>query len=221
MKPSPDITIRFLGYSGFQITRENSTIVVDPPTPQSGNIDGELVYCTHPHPDHTMGIKPFMENNPEAKLVANKQVTKNFKQCQDRTITINAGETYQHKQWEFQFIETKHGFLNPINMGVIIRNGVWSFGHPGDAESFEGFYSSKLKLFAVPIVGMFTASPNRAISELTKFTSPPTNVIVMHWFFRNPLRFCKKLSIELPETYCIIPKKGKPLITRFEHESNR
>jgi L-ascorbate metabolism protein UlaG (beta-lactamase superfamily) len=216
-----DVQIRFLGNSGFQLTQENSNILIDPPNPKSGNIDGELVYCTHHHPDHTRGIKPFMDRNPEAFLIANTQVSNIFKQYSERTITINAGVTYQNKQWEFQFIDSKHGFLNPINIGVIIRSGGWSFGHPGDAASFEGFFSSELSLFAVPIVGIFTASPNRALSELKKFTSPPTNVIVMHWFFRNPRIFCKRLSFELPETYCIIPEKGKPVITRLEHESNR
>ena len=66
-----DLKVRFLGQSGFQLTKGRSTILIDPADRRSGDVDGDLVYCTHGHPDHTGGIPTFMERNPEATLLAN------------------------------------------------------------------------------------------------------------------------------------------------------
>jgi L-ascorbate metabolism protein UlaG (beta-lactamase superfamily) len=209
MVPSSGISIRFLGNSGFHISKGGSSILIDPPEKKSGDIDGGLVYCSHRHFDHTGGIAAFMERNPEAVLVTNKQVSKLFKQYEDRIITIYDGDTYQHNGFNFQFIKSKHGFLNPLNIGVIIREDGFSFGHPGDTASFQGFYQYDLDWFAVPIIGLFTSSPSRALAELKKFNVLPGSVVVMHWWYRDPVSFCKKLSRELPEVRCIVPENGK------------
>ena len=54
------IQVRFLGQSGFQLTKGGSSILIDPPDRRAGDLDGELVYCTHRHPDHTGGIPYFL-----------------------------------------------------------------------------------------------------------------------------------------------------------------
>ena len=207
----PDLKVRYIGQSGFQLTKGNSTILIDPADKKAGDIEGDLVYCTHRHYDHTGGIQSFMERNPEAVLLTNEQVSKQFRQFTDRTVLAQDGESYHHGSCEFQYIESKHGLINDLNLGVIVRNGDDSFGHCGDTVSFEGFSSSQLETLAVPISGIFTASPSGAISELRKFEQPLPTIVVMHWVIRNPNSFCERLSKEFPDARCIVPEKGELL----------
>lgn len=203
--------VRFLGWSGFLVTKDGSGILIDPYDKQSGEVDGDVVYCTHNHPDHVGGIATFMDRNPEAVLVANQQVTDRYSQYSDRTVVAEDGASHRHGEWDFKFIEAKHGFLNPLNLGVVIRNGGVSFGHCGDAADFSGFASTQLDILAVPIVGMFTASPARALSELKRFEQPLPVIVVMHWVFRDPHGFSERLSAMFPGARCIVPVKGEPL----------
>jgi L-ascorbate metabolism protein UlaG (beta-lactamase superfamily) len=206
-----NLKIKYLGQSGFQLFKDDSAILIDPGNKIAGDTTGDLVYCTHQHIDHTGGINSFMERNPEAILLTNEQVSKQFKKYQDRTVLAYDGETYHHGLWEFQFVESKHGLLTDLNLGVIIRNGDDSFGHCGDTVTFEGFSSHQIDSFAIPITGLFTASPSKAISELRNFKKPLPIIVVMHWVFRDPNKFCKRLSIEFPGTRCIVPHKGQLL----------
>ena len=203
-----NLKVRYLGQSGFQLTKGNSTILIDPFDKKESDVEGDLVYCTHRHYDHTGGISIFMERNPEAFLITNKQVSEQFSQFANRTVLAFDGESYHHGPWEFSFIESKHGLVNDLNLGVIIRNGDDSFGHCGDTITFEGFSSSNLDAFAIPIAGIMTTSPSKAISELRKFEKPLPTIVVMHWTIRNPQNFCKKLSKAFSNVRCIVPKKG-------------
>jgi L-ascorbate metabolism protein UlaG (beta-lactamase superfamily) len=206
------LKVRYIGQSGFQLTKGDSTILIDPADKKAGDIEGDLVYCTHRHYDHTGGIPSFMERNPEAVLLTNEQVSKQFRQFADRTVIAQDGESYHNGPWEFLFIESKHGLIkNELNLGVIVRNGDDSFGHCGDTVTFEGFSSTQLDTLAIPIVGILTASPSGAISELRKFEQPLPTIVVMHWVFRNPNSFCKRLSKEFPDARCIVPEKGELL----------
>lgn len=175
-----DLKVRYIGQSGFQLTKGNSTILIDPADKKAGDIEGDLIYCTHRHGDHTGGIPYFMERNPEAILLTNEQVNQPFGQFADRTILARDGESYHHGSWEFLFIESKHGLINDLNLGVIVRNGDDSFGHCGDTITFEGFSSSRIDTIAIPITGILTASPSGAISELRKFEQPLPTIVVMH-----------------------------------------
>jgi L-ascorbate metabolism protein UlaG (beta-lactamase superfamily) len=207
-----ELHVRFLGQSGFQLTKGRSTIVIDPPTKKAGNINGELVYCTHGHIDHTGGVKNFLERNPNAIFLTNEQVATQFKQFSDRTVIAHNGGLYMHGEWKFTFIEGKHGLFNTTNLGVVVSNGDDSFGHCGDTVTFEGFYSTRLDTLAIPITGIVTTSPLEAISELQKFDQPLPTILVMHWVLRNPDRFCRRLTREIPGTRCIVPTKGIPLL---------
>ena len=71
-----DLQVKFLGMSGFQLTKGGSSILIDPPNRKAGDVDGELIYCTHRHSDHTGGISSFMERNSDAILLTNEQVAK-------------------------------------------------------------------------------------------------------------------------------------------------
>ena len=97
------------------------------------------------------------------------------------------------------------------NTGVVINEGDFSFGHPGDAVNLEGFYHYDLDLLAVPIGGAFTASPNRIIDEITHFKKYPKRLVPMHWLVRSPKSFCKKIVERFPEIECIVPAKGEYL----------
>ncbi|UCD45020.1 MAG: MBL fold metallo-hydrolase [Candidatus Bathyarchaeota archaeon] len=207
-----NLQVRFLGQSGFQLTKGGSSILIDPSVKKAGDVDGKLVYCTHRHPDHTGGITRFMERNSDAVLLTNEQVARVFRQFSDRTVMAHDGGSYRHNEWEFQFIEARHGlFAREKNLGVIVRNGDDSFGHCGDTVTFEGFSSIQVDTLAIPITGILTASPVGAISELKKFDQPLPTIVVMHWGFRNPDSFCRRLSREIPGTRYIVPKKGELL----------
>lgn len=204
-----DFQIRFLGQSGFHLSKGGSSILIDPLNKKAGDINGELVYCTHEHADHTGGITSFMNRNSNALLLTNKEVARKFKQFSDRSVIAYNGGLYRHGEWEFQFIEAKHGLFNNINLGVIVRNGEDSFGHPGDTVTLEGFSSPRIDTLAIPITGIVTVSPTAAILELKKFIQPLPTIVVMHWVLRNPDNFCQNLSREIPGTRCIVPTNGE------------
>ncbi|MBT4321266.1 MBL fold metallo-hydrolase [Candidatus Bathyarchaeota archaeon] len=191
------------------MSKGGTSVLIDPFDSKSGEVDGEVIYCTHCHPDHVGGIPSFMERNPDAILMTNEQVAGKFKQFSDRTVIARDEESYKHGDWEFQFIAAKHGILRDLNIGVIVRNGDETFGHVGDTITFEGFISAMVDTIAVPITGILTTSPSQAITELKKFQPHPQTVVVMHWAFRNPKSFCRRLSVELPNVKCIVPKKGE------------
>jgi len=205
------LEVRFMGQSGFLLSKGGSSILIDPTDKRSGEVDGDIVYCTHNHPDHVGGIATFMDRNPEAVLVANQQVTDHYRRYADRTVVAVDGGSHLHGEWGFSFIEAKHGFLNALNLGVVIRNGGDSFGHCGDAVDFSGFASTQLDTLAIPITGMLTASPARALSELKMFEQPLPTIVVMHWAFRDPHGFSERLSAMFPGARCIVPVKGEPL----------
>lgn len=205
------LKVRFLGQSGFQLSKDDSSILIDPFDAKSGDIDGDVVYCTHGHPDHVGGITKFMVRNPVAVLVANEQVAKQFKAYSNRTVIAKNGGNYIHGAWEFRFIQLRHGILRDMNMGVIISNKGDSFGHLGDTVTYDGFYHERLDTIAIPITGGVTTSPGKAIDELKQFDKPLPNIVVMHWAFRNPGNFCKRLEKEIPGTQCYVPQKGKLL----------
>jgi L-ascorbate metabolism protein UlaG (beta-lactamase superfamily) len=184
--------------------------LIDPSNKKSGDIDGDLVYCTHRHLDHIGGVPRFMERNQDAILLTNEQVARQFDQFFDRTVLASDGGSYQYGEWEFQFIKSKHGVFNDVNLGIVVRNGEDSFGHCGDTVAFNGFTSLLIDTLAIPIAGILTTSPSKAINELKKFNHLPT-IVVMHWVIRNPRNFCRKLSQEIPGIKCIIPEKGKLL----------
>lgn len=206
-----DLKVKYLGWSGFQLCKGNSSILIDPFDKKSGNIDGKVVYCTHGHPDHVGGIPTFLDRNPDAILIANEQVAGQFKRYSDRTIIAQDGGSHRHGEWEFQFIEARHGFLRDNNLGVVVRNGEETFGHPGDTITLEGFSSTKVDTLAIPITGVVTTSPSKAISELKKFEKPLPTIVVMHWVFRNPKSFCRRISSLFPHAKCIVPEKGELL----------
>lgn len=202
--------IRYLGQSGFILETDFSTLLIDPPKRQDGEVDGQLVYCTHKHSDHTSGIAPFMKRNADAILVCNAQVASKFMEFNDRTVVINADKTFHKTPWSFRFIEGTHGMMKGIeNTGVVISDTDSSFGHPGDTTTLAGFYQREVDYLAVPISGAVTASPKKIIEELAFFKRYPQVVIPMHWLVRKPKTFCKKLRVRFPEIQCIVPEKGK------------
>jgi L-ascorbate metabolism protein UlaG (beta-lactamase superfamily) len=201
-----------LGNSGFEFSNNSSTLIIDPANKKSGQLKGEFVFCTHNHFDHIGGVKPFLEMNPEAKLIGNNQVLEKFDDYSERTILAEVGETITLGPWSLEFIKNRHGFFGSVqNTGIIIRSDDLSFGHPGDGVYFKGFYNVGLKYMAVPIVGGFSASPKRALTELMKFADPKPIVIPMHWVFRNPNSFCHKLSTTIDGIQCIVPEVGQSI----------
>ncbi|MFX1510501.1 MAG: MBL fold metallo-hydrolase [Promethearchaeota archaeon] len=210
MQTKPLLT--FLGNSGFLLEFQDSSIVIDPQNKASGDREGDIVYCTHDHPDHTGGVNVFMEQNPVAFLMGSTQVAKKFKHWTHRTIVVSSGEFVQQGPWSLRFIEEPHGVTKgKMNLGVIVRTDEFAFGHVGDAVRFGGFARAKLDVLAIPIFGGFTASPKRAIEELTKFDRPLPTIVPMHWVFRSPKGFCKHFKTEFPKAKCLIPEKNKKL----------
>ena len=206
----PQIT--FLGQSGFHLVLETGSIVVDPKDKESGDRDGDILYCTHKHFDHTGGVNAFLQRNAEAVFVANEQVAKTFSKWSERTIIVQPGNTYSSGPWSFKFVECKHGLFRKINdVGVVVQIGGFSFGHPGDSTILLGFGDFELDVLAVPISGAVSTSPDCAVSQISQFKTLPKTVVAMHWLFRKPEGFCQKVREELPSVRCIVPKDGELL----------
>lgn len=206
------ITIRYLGQSGFLLESEGQSLLIDPKDKKSGDVDGDIVYCTHVHFDHTAGVRPFLERNPEAKLLGNQQVIDKFSKLKERAITVSIDELFSKGPWTLEFVKGRHGFFKSVeNIGVIVRMSGFTFGHCGDAVDFTGFADKNLDLFAIPICGGFAASPKRALSELARFNQPLPKIVVMHWLFRRPTGFCKRFKASFPDAHCIVPTNGELL----------
>ena len=209
----PKPTITYLGQSCFLLEFESLRILIDPGNKANGKIKGDVVYATHRHVDHTAGIDEFLElNGVSTILIGNEQVTKSYKKWGDRVKTIKEGELFSIGDLTLEFIAAKHGlFRGEKNLGLIITSQDFKFGHLGDGVSFEGFVDKKVDILAIPISGIVTASPKRAIQEITKFEHLPSVIVPMHWLFRSPKGFCKNLSKIHPQVKCIIPRKGEIL----------
>lgn len=210
MSELPRIT--YLGQSGFFIETFGSKLLIDPPNKKSGDLEGDLVYCTHKHFDHTGGVKPFLTRNPNAILLGNEQVTETFSQFGNRVKMVRDGETFEFKSNTFSFTKLDHGtFKSVYNLAVEIRVGDFSFAHCGDAVSFEGFPSSLVDVLAIPISGAFAASPKRALEMIMNLQEPLPTIVPMHWLMRSPKSFCKKLHDMKPDVNCVVPSNGEPL----------
>ena len=208
------VEITYLGHASFLLEYNESRLLIDPGNKQNSRTEGNIVYSTHYHWDHTAGINDFLKiNEPNAVLIANKQVTKDYSKWGDRVITVEDGDKLTRGEWELKFIKGRHGFFRGVNnLGIIVKTPSISFGHLGDSISFEGFINEQIDALAIPIGGIFAASPKGAIKELEKFNQLPKSVIPMHWLWRRPTGFCKKLTRKFPDTKCIIPKKNEKIL---------
>ncbi|MFW9979261.1 MAG: MBL fold metallo-hydrolase [Candidatus Thorarchaeota archaeon] len=202
--------IKYLGQSGFTLESEFSTMIIDPSRKEDGDAKGEIVYCTHHHSDHIRGVRTFLEKNNDAILVCNAQVASKFESFNERITVIDSEKTFHKTPWSLRFVEGKHGLAKGVeNTGVIISEGEESFGHPGDTINLEGFYHRKVDILAVPIGGVFTASPTRIIDELAHFKEYPRRIVPVHWLLRNPKSFCRRISERFPDIQCTVPEKGR------------
>ncbi|MHA2378895.1 MAG: MBL fold metallo-hydrolase [Candidatus Thorarchaeota archaeon] len=207
----PQIT--FLGQSGFHLVLDLGSLIVDPKDKESGDRDGDILYCTHKHLDHTGGVGTFLERNADAVFVANEQVAKTFSKWSERVVVVQPGDTYSNGPWSFKFIECKHGVFRNINdVGVVVQTGDFSFGHPGDSKTLLRFGDFEIDVLAVPISGAVSTSPKSAVSQISQFKTLPKTVVPMHWLLRNPKGFCAKMSKDLPSVRCLVPNEGEVLI---------
>lgn len=204
------LDITYLGQSGFVLQTNTSRLLIDPRNKKAGDTSGDIVVATHQHPDHTGGVETFLKRNPEAVFICNKQVSDRFEKWRDGIILAVPGEVVTQGSWTLSFVKGRHGFFSGIqNTGVIIRTKSLSFGHAGDSVDFQGFSQEKMDVLAIPISGMFAASPKRALKELKAFLQPLPIIIPMHWLLRSPSGFCKKFKMEFPDGRCIVPKDGE------------
>jgi len=205
--------ITYLGQSGFYIETADSKLLVDPRNKKSGDLEGDLVYCTHKHFDHTGGVKTFLERNPNAILVGNEQVTGNFTQFGDRVNTVRDGEPFEFESHSFSFTRLKHGVFKGIyNLAVEIDTSGFTFAHCGDAVSFDDFPTSSVDMLAIPISGAFTASPKKALEMILNLPKPLPTIVPMHWLMRKPESFCRKLREIHTDANCIVPLDGELLV---------
>lgn len=210
MPENPIIT--FLGQSGFFIETSLGKILVDPQNKKSGDRDGDIVYCTHRHMDHVGGVDTFLTRNPNAILIGNEQVIEKFSKWGERTKVVNHGDSLEFRGCVFEITNLRHGvFAKELNSAVVLRIGGFSFAHCGDAVSFEGFPTSSVDLLAIPIGGVFAASPKKALDMIMNLQEPLPTIVPMHWLVRSPKSFCKKLKDMKPNANCIVPSDGEPL----------
>ncbi len=125
---------------------------------------------------------------------------------------VNDGEIFKLDPWSFHFTQLRHGiFRGIVNLAFVVCTGSFSFAHCGDAVEFHDFPKQPVDVLAVPISGVFTASPNKALKMVAGLEEPRPKIIPMHWVIHNPSGFCKKLRELIPEVKCVVPVDGKPL----------
>ena len=57
-----------MGHSCFLLEYNESKLLIDPGKKHHSETDGDIVYSTHYHYDHTSGIERFLEkNSPDAE----------------------------------------------------------------------------------------------------------------------------------------------------------
>jgi L-ascorbate metabolism protein UlaG (beta-lactamase superfamily) len=201
--------IRFLGQSGFHIQFGTKGLLIDPSDKKSGDIVGDVVYCTHKHFDHTRGVGPFLERNPEAVLVANRQVIAALDEWRERAVEAKLGEQLSFDDFTLEFVEGQHGFFRGIVVyGIIVRSENFSFGHCGDSVTLDGFHDKELDVLALPISGVVATSPKSAVEQLGNFSLPLPTIIPMHWLFRKPKSFCNLFHKKFLDGKCVIPEDG-------------
>jgi L-ascorbate metabolism protein UlaG (beta-lactamase superfamily) len=210
MSLKPKIT--FLGTSGFLIEAGDSKLLIDPVNKKRGDVEGDLVYCTHNHFDHIGGVQTFLERNPEAILVGNKHVLSKFPEFENRSKLVSEGESFEYKSFSLSFTKLDHGvFKSVYNLAVEVRVGDFVFAHCGDAVSFEGFPTSRVDVLALPISGVFAASPKKSREVVQNLEEPRPLIVPMHYMIRSPKSFCRKLKESVPDVTCIVPTPGEPL----------
>jgi L-ascorbate metabolism protein UlaG (beta-lactamase superfamily) len=201
--------IRFLGQAGFHIKLGTKGLLIDPSNKKSGEVDGNVVYCTHKHFDHTRGVGNFLERNPEAVLVGNRQVIDSLGAWIERAVEAELGRPISFDDFTLEFVECRHGFFRGIAVyGVIVRADGFSFGHCGDSVTLDGFVDKELDVLALPISGLVATSPKSAIEQLSRFEDPLPAIVPMHWLFRRPQSFCRRFQKEFPSGHCIVPEEG-------------
>ncbi len=205
MKPE----IVFYGQSCFHLKDKKNSIVIDPGNKRAGTIKGNIGIITHNHFDHMNGISSLVKYNPESIVICNNNTAKSLKIRKETISILHVGESIEINGWNFTSHKFRHGlFKGVLNTGYLIRTSEITFGHLGDAVEFSSFYNEKIDILAVPISGLFTASPTKVIREFNKFQILPTTVILMHWLFRNPKKFAVKLMEHFPRLNCIAPTIG-------------
>ncbi|MBD3404861.1 MAG: MBL fold metallo-hydrolase [Candidatus Lokiarchaeota archaeon] len=204
------LEVRFLGQSGFLLKTSSSSLLIDPYNDDSGRYDGDILYCTHHHFDHTGGVDTFLERNSDAIFLCNEQVADKQEKWKDRITIIEDGQQFTVSDWHFSFTKLKHGvFGGTENIAVEAQYGDLKFAHIGDAKEFGTMVSRVIDVLAVPISGGPTASPSKVLDTLKNFESFPSVVIPMHWLIRRPDSFCKNFYKLFPEKRCIVPKDGE------------
>jgi len=203
-------TIRYLGHAGFQLQKDTHSLVIDPRNKNVGNTQCDIVYCTHKHFDHVGGVNAVLEHNPDAILIGNRQVTAKFSKWGDRVVTVSAGEVFNRGPWKLEFINCQHGFFKGvIDLGLLAHTSGLTFGHCGDTVTFDGFVGAQMDVFAIPICGVFAASPKRAIAEMEKFNEQMPYVVLMHWLWRSPKGFARRFASRFPDSRCTVPSDGE------------
>jgi L-ascorbate metabolism protein UlaG (beta-lactamase superfamily) len=125
---------------------------------------------------------------------------------------VDDGESFTHGPFTLQIKYLRHGLFKGMqNLGVVISTDNFSFAHCGDATDFQGFPMIPVDVLAVPIVGGFTSGPGKSTKMVMNLADPKPVIVPMHWLFRNPTSFCKKLRNQMPEIKCVVPIVGEPL----------
>ena len=170
------LRIKYLGQSGFFLDMSGTRVLIDPRDKKSGDLDGDLVYCTHKHFDHTGGVRVFMERNPKCILLANKQVTDTFSEFDERVKTVQEGDSYKLGPFAFAFKRLKHGvFTGTYNLGVELRLSEFVFAHCGDAVSFDDFPLSEHRYARNPDIGNICCQPIKGTQDGSGIVGAPSN----------------------------------------------
>lgn len=183
--------LRWLGQSGFEITLEKNTILIDPflsenpkaPIETNDIEEADLVCVTHDHMDHLGDAIQICKDNNATFLGTFELGNYAENQGVENTIGMNIGGTTEIKNISVSMVQAFHTSERGSPVGYVLDFGEESIYHAGDTGIFGDMkligelYEPKIS--CLPIGDYYTMGPETA-AEAVEFIGPEV-VIPMHY----------------------------------------
>ena len=218
-----NVTLTFLGHSGFILEKDGYKIVVDPflknaplATKKPEEIEASVVFVTHGHADHIGDAVEIAQNN-NCQICANFEVAQYCQEQGVKTLGVPVGCEQLFDWGKAIFRPALHSGILPngklfnLATGIIFDFGDFKIYHMGDTAlnadiRFVGEIF-KPDLALMPIGGRVNLSIEQALLA-TEWLGVEAVVPIHYDLYTqgevSPLEFQQKLQQKLPLVKCFI-----------------